>query len=184
MTTTLRARAAAFLKWAHPDAESVALVRDLLAALPAPATVDPAAWAALPNNVHRRDVGEFALFIEANGNGWAWSVEWGDNNIATGEVTLTRRDGESPDAYEASMPRAMAACEEAARAAGVAVPLAPAGSPSHPAPVLTVGAALADPRVQAGACVVEYSGSHALLAALPEPAPVVAEAVERAMGGG
>lgn len=80
------------------------------------------AWAAKPHSIHRRDIGAFSLFACADSDGWAWSVEWGDNILEDGRIYLTRADNDSPDCYAASLPRAKAACEGAARKAGIAVP--------------------------------------------------------------
>ena len=73
------------------------------------------AWAAKAHNEHRRDVGEFSLFVEPAGADWRWSVEWGDDTIAEGTEPL--RDSEAEE-----VSRAKAACEDAARKAGIAVP--------------------------------------------------------------
>lgn len=70
---------------------------------------------------HRRTVGEFVMRVVNESNGWAWSVEWGDNTIEDGDTANTRADNDSPDAWASSLPRAKAACEAAARKAGIAV---------------------------------------------------------------
>ena len=72
-------------------------------------------WAVKGNGDWRRNIGEFSLFVEPCGADWSWSVEWGDDTIAEGEEPL--RDNE-----EAEVARAKAACEAAARRAGIAVP--------------------------------------------------------------
>ncbi len=66
---------------------------------------------------HVRKIGAFVLNVEDIGDGCSWSVDWGDNQIDEGTEFLIGNE-DSADATT----RAKAACEAAARKAGIAVP--------------------------------------------------------------
>ena len=82
------------------------------------ATPHVTAWADKGDGYHRRDVGAFAMFVSDR---WArdvpWSVEWGHEIIAEGKVYV-----EPGKSRVDALDRAKAACDEAARRAGIAVP--------------------------------------------------------------